>query len=82
MLGCHLAEEIAVKYGRIKVVHGIGDSRRLVDVSAISTKLESHQKVSSEARPGLHSFTGSDYTASFFRKGKKKALELMLEVHS
>ena len=79
MVGRHLSEEIAVKYERIIVVHGIGDSGRLVDVSAISTKLESHQKGSSEALPGLHAFTGSDYTAAFFGKGKKKALELMLD---
>ena len=79
MVGRHLAEEIAVKYGRIIVDYGIGDSRRLVDISAISTKLESHQKGSSEALPGLHSFTGSDYTAAFFGKGKDKALELMLD---
>ena len=31
-----------------------------------------------EALPGLHAFTGCDYTASFLNKGKQRPMELML----
>ena len=73
------AEDVAVNYRRVIMDCGSGNTRRYIDVSSIQAKLEVQRPGSSTALIGLHAFTGSDYTAAFFNKGKVKALKLMLE---
>ena len=77
MIGNHQKEQAAVSYSKIIMDCGQANSRRYIDVRAIHDKLESIQPGFSTALPGLHAFTGSDFTASFFHKGKKKALSML-----
>ena len=79
MIGRHAEENATVHYGRIAMDCGVGDNRRYINVSAIQSKLEEKKPGSSTALLGLHSLTGCDYTSSFFNKGKRKALKIMLE---
>ena len=50
------------------------NTRRFIDISLLSSSLGSQLCCS---LPALHAFSGSDYTASFMRKGKLKPLEIM-----
>ena len=52
------------------------NTRRYINVSSLSNALGS--KISS-AILGLHSFTGCDYTGAFYRKGKTRALDILLK---
>ena len=56
---------------------GSGNDRRHSDISGIALALESKEKSLTAALPGLHSFTGCDYTTAFYRKGKVKPLEIL-----
>ena len=56
---------------------GSGISRRHIDVSSITNALEEKQKGLAAAMPGLHAFTGSDFTTAFYRKGKIKPREVL-----
>lgn len=51
---------------------GKGNSR-YINISAIATEIGPHV---CKALPGLHAFTGCDYTAFFIRKGKKRPLKI------
>lgn len=62
---------------RIIMDCGSGNDRRHIDISGIALALESKQKGLTAALPGLHSFTGCDYTTAFYRKGKVKPLEIL-----
>jgi len=53
---------------------GVGDSKKILDLSAIAQKMGSI----CPAIVGLHAFTGCDYTSSFYNKGKLKPFKLML----
>ena len=70
MIGRDSAEGIPVNYSRVIMDCGTGNHRRYIDVSSIQTKLEVKSPGSSTALIGLHVFTGTDYTAAFFNKGK------------
>ena len=50
------------------------NSRRFIDVTNLSITLGSHV---CDALPGLHAFTGCDFTSSFLGKGKVKPYEYM-----
>ena len=50
------------------------NTRRFIDMTFLVTLLG---KSLCSALPGLHSFTGSDYTSAFLRKGKVCPLQLM-----
>ena len=54
-----------------------GNQRRYLNVTAIAATLEEKQAGLAAALPGLHAFTGCDFTASFFRKGKVKPFEVL-----
>jgi len=56
---------------------GSGNSRPYIDVSRIATVLEEKQDGLATAIPALHAFTGCDFTAAFYRKGKVKPLEIL-----
>ena len=56
---------------------GSGNNQRHIDVSSIATTLESTQKGLAAAMPGIHAFTGCDFTTAFYRKGKVKPLEVL-----
>ena len=75
MLGRHLQSETS--YSRIIMDCGSGNDRRHIDVGSIATALEAKQNGLAAAMPGLHAFTGCDFTAAFYRKGKTKPLELL-----
>jgi len=77
MLGRDLLSERARGYSRILMDCGSGNTRRHIDVTQIARALESKQKGLAAAIPGLHAFTGSDFTTAFYRKGKVKALEVL-----
>ncbi|XP_041362193.1 uncharacterized protein LOC121378189 [Gigantopelta aegis] len=49
---------------------GSGNNRRYIDVSCIAAALEAKQDGLAAAMPGLHAFTGCNYTAAFYRKVK------------
>ena len=52
------------------------NTRRYIN---ISNMVQHMSPASLDALPGLHAFTGTDFTSSFMNKGKVKALELMLK---
>ena len=52
------------------------NTRRYINISQLTHKLDSNVL---KALPGIHAFTGCDYTASFLNKGKVKSLEKMLK---
>ncbi|CAB4014755.1 Hypothetical predicted protein [Paramuricea clavata] len=52
---------------------GSGEHSRILSLDVISSSIPPEL---SSALPGLHAFTGCDYTSSFFGKGKAKALKL------
>jgi len=50
------------------------NDRRYVNITAISSALGEHL---SDALPGFHAFTGSDYTSAFVRKGKIRPFAIL-----
>ena len=50
------------------------NTRRYIDITSLAQQLG--QQLCA-ALPGYHAFTGNDYTASFFRKGKLRPLAIM-----
>ncbi|OWR51558.1 hypothetical protein KGM_211269B, partial [Danaus plexippus plexippus] len=56
---------------------GVGNAHRCIDVSALYKKLGS--KVS-KALPALHAFTGCDFNPVLYRRGKKKPLQLLMNL--
>ena len=52
------------------------NSRRFINIAQLVGALESDVL---EALPGLHAFTGSDFTAAFMNKGKQRPFELMMK---
>ena len=52
------------------------NSRRYINISEIMSHMDD---AVIQALPGLHAFTGCDYTSSFLNKGKIKPMELMLK---
>ena len=48
------------------------NSRTFIDVKATADEMNHIQ-----ALPGIYAFTGCDYTPTFFRKGKKRPIEIM-----
>ena len=77
MLGRHLESHRETSYSRIIMECGSGNNRRHIDVSSIAKALESTQKGLAASMPGLHAFTGCDFTTAFYRKGKVKPLEVL-----
>ena len=69
-------------YMQIFMDFGSGNSRRHIDVTKIASTLEAKKKGLAAAMPGLHAFTGCDYTSAFYRKGKIKPLELLMKEES
>ena len=69
IIGRHLISQRPTAYSRIIMDCGSGNSRRHIDVSSIANALEAKQKGQASAMPGLHAFTGSDFTTVFYRKG-------------
>jgi len=55
------------------------NTRRYISISSLEYDLE--QSVI-DALPGLHAFSGSDYTSSFMNKGKIRALQLIMKEKS
>ena len=58
---------------------GLDNNRRFIHVTAIAMTLEATKLGLAAASPGIHAFTGSDYTAVFNRKGKVRPFELLLK---
>ena len=56
---------------------GSGNKRRYIDITSIANALENKQAGLPAAMPGLHAFTGCDFTAAFYRKGKTKPYEIL-----
>ena len=77
MIGRHMELPTEPSYSHIAMDCGTGNNRRHINISAIASALEKTQKGLAAAIPGLHAFTGSDFTASFYRKGKIKPLEVL-----
>ena len=77
MIGRHLTSQRPTAYSCIIMDCGSGNSRRHIDVSSISNSLEAKPKGLAAAMPGLHAFTGSDFTTAFYRKGKIKPREVL-----
>ena len=50
------------------------NSRTFIDVKGTADNLNFIQ-----ALPGIYAFTGCEYTPAFFRKGKKRPIEIMLK---
>ncbi|KAK5650795.1 hypothetical protein RI129_001824 [Pyrocoelia pectoralis] len=60
---------------RIWIDLGVGNARRYIDISALSAKLG---LLVSQALPALHALTGCDYNAAFYRRGKKRPLDILM----
>lgn len=56
---------------------GSGNSRRFIDITSIAKALETKQDHLAAALPGLHAFSGCDYTAAFHRKGKIRPYQVL-----
>ncbi|XP_077263749.1 uncharacterized protein LOC143898274 isoform X3 [Temnothorax americanus] len=54
---------------------GVSNARRYIDVSALSAKLG---PIVSRALPALHALTGCDFNPAFYRRGKKKPLDILM----
>jgi len=61
---------------QIFVQIGVGDRKRIIDIGDICIELGEDVCM---ALPGLHCFTGNDYTSAFHGIGKKKAFTIMRE---
>ena len=77
MLGQSETRERLLLCGKVIMDCGSGNNRRHIDVSAIATALDTKRNGLAAAIPGLHAFTGSDFTAAFYRKGKVKPFEIL-----
>ena len=77
MLGRHLTNQRPTAYSCIIMNCGLWNSRRHIDVRRIANALEAKQKGLAAAMPGHHTFTGSDFTTAFYRKGKIKLREVL-----
>ncbi|XP_014678737.1 PREDICTED: uncharacterized protein LOC106818551, partial [Priapulus caudatus] len=75
MLGRNMVAGIPLKM--IIMDCGSGNSRRYIDVTSIARALETKQTGLAAALPDLHAFSGCDFTAAFYRKGKIKPYELL-----
>ena len=58
------------------MLRGNADTKRLIDVSHLGNILGLNV---CKALPGLHAFTGCDYTSAFAGQGKLRAMKLMLK---
>ena len=56
---------------------GTENKRRYINITSIVNALENKQPGLPAAMPGLHAFTGCDFTAAFYRKGKIKPYEIL-----
>ena len=82
MLGKHHEEEVPVKYNRLVYDCGQGNNQRYIDINRIHVALEAEAAGFTNALIGLHAFTGTDYTASFYHKAKKTPFNLLLNKRS
>ena len=79
MISFHRDHEEAIKYQRVVIDCGAGNSLIYIDVSSIHQVMEHKNSGICSALPAIHAITGSDYTAAFYNKGKKKALKLLTD---
>ena len=77
MIGQHERHELDVPYEAIWMDCGQKNSRRYINVTSIQRNLEEKCQGLSTALVGLHAMTGSDFTSSFYNKGKIKGLKLL-----
>ena len=78
MIGRHLTSQRPTAYSCIIMDCGSVNSRRHIDVISIANALAKRkQKGLAAAMPGLHAFTGSDFTTAFYMKGKIKPREVL-----
>ena len=78
MLGKHQEEQTPTEYGRILFDCGQGNAQRYIDVTSMHMHFENVYEGFSRALVGLHALTGTDYTAAFYRKGKKMPFNLLV----
>lgn len=79
MISLHQDQEADIKYQRIVMDCGAGNSRRYIDVSSIHRAMEEKNPGICSALPAVHAITGCDYTAAMFMRGKKKPLKMLIE---
>ena len=77
MLGQSKTGVTPVSCGKVIMDCGSNNNRRHIDVSAIANALDRKQEGLSAAITALHAFTGSDFTAAFYRKGKIKPFQIL-----
>ena len=77
MIGRHMTSQRPTAYSCIITDCGSVNSRQHIDVFSIANALEAKQKGLAAAMPGLHAFTGSDFTTAFYMKGKIKPREVL-----
>ena len=77
IIGRHMTGQRRTAYSCIIMDCGSGNSRRHIDVSSIANALGEQQKGLAAAIPGLHAFTGTNFTSAFYRKGTIKAREVL-----
>lgn len=56
---------------------GSWNKRRYIDITSTVNALENKQAGLPASMPSLHAFTGCDFTAAFYRKGKTKSYEIL-----
>ena len=82
MLVKHKEEHTPIEYARIVFDCGRCNSQRYIDVTSMHMNLKEIHEGLSKALVGLHAITGTDYTASFYKKGKKSPFNLLMHSES
>ena len=73
MVGEQRRNHEAVPYGQILMDCGQGNVRRYINILEMCDRIEEWCPGLSTAIVGLHAFTGSDYTAAFYKKRKSES---------
>lgn len=59
---------------------GASNNRRLIDISQLARQLDAKIEGLSDCLIGLHILTGCDFTSSFYREGKSKPFDKLLQL--
>ena len=79
MIGRHLKSQRPTAYSYIIMDCGSVNSRRHIDVISIANAQEEKQKGLAAVMPGIHAFTGFDFSTAFYMKGKIKPREVLVK---
>ena len=79
MIGKHAITEDSTPYNGIILDFGQDNHRRMVDVSELALTLDAINSGLPAAIPSFHAVTGTEFTSSFYGKGKLKPWNVLLD---